>query len=133
MPIGPAHPGGTGGSLAGGAELSAEQPTQRPSALWRRAAVRERQGDIVGAMDDTREAIRVIEEMRAKLVPLDFMKQGFSVYFHNVYSTLIGLYVRQGQPEKALEAAELARARAFLGRRVNPADFRLQSLALSRR
>ncbi len=75
-------------------ELSAQQPTSRPRPLLTRAEVRERQGDVPGALSDAKEAIRVIEEMRAKLVPLDFMKQGFSGYYQYSYSVLIELYSR---------------------------------------
>jgi len=70
--------------------------------------------DSGGAMEDVREALRLIEELRAKLVPLDFMKQGFSGQYQDIYSTMIELYERQGQSELAIEAAEEARARAFL-------------------
>ena len=67
-------------------ELSAQQPAQHIMALWRRAAVRCRQGDQPGAMDDCRAALQSIEEIRARLVPLDFMKQGFSLQHQGVYS-----------------------------------------------
>ncbi len=97
-----------------GVELTAEQPELRIWPLWRRAAVRSREGDLTGAMEDTGEALRLIEEIRAKLVPLDFMKQGFSTQYQFVYSTMIELYRRQDQPEQAVETAEAARTRAFL-------------------
>jgi CHAT domain-containing protein len=95
-------------------DLSQKLLNMRPNALVARAKIREEQEDMTGALDDSREAIRVIEQFRSKLVPLDFMKQGFSGQYQSAYSLLIGLYLRSGQPEKGLEVTELARARAFL-------------------
>ena len=97
-----------------GVELSSDQPSARVTALWRRAQVRTHKGDLRDAMEDARQALQTIEEIRAKLVPLDFMKQGFSAHYQRLYSTMMEIYARQGQPALALEAAEAARARAFL-------------------
>jgi CHAT domain-containing protein/tetratricopeptide (TPR) repeat protein len=97
-----------------GVELSVGNPYEHMIALWRRAEVTGRTGDSSSAMEDAGGALRLIEEMRARLVPLDFMKQGFSAHYQHIYSTIIGLYERQGLPERAIEAAESARARAFL-------------------
>ena len=95
-------------------KLSVDKPSYRITALFWRAAVRGRMSESGNAMEDIREALRLIEELRAKLVPLDFMKEGFSGQYQHIYSTMIELYERQGQPEPAIEAAEEARARAFL-------------------
>ncbi|MBZ5551268.1 MAG: CHAT domain-containing protein [Acidobacteriia bacterium] len=95
-------------------ELASARVDYLPAAISQRAEVRELQGDLPGAMEDALEVIRVTEGIRERLVPLDFMKQGFSSYYQLGYSFLVGLYHRLGKPEKALEVAELARARAFL-------------------
>jgi CHAT domain-containing protein len=97
-----------------GVKLTAAKPSDHIRTLYIRAAVRGRMNDSSNAMEDVREALRLIEELRAKLVPLDFMKEGFSGQYQYIYSTMIELYERQGQPEPAIEAAEEARARAFL-------------------
>ena len=95
-------------------ELASARVDYMPVAMSQRAEVRELQGDFPGALEDALEVIRVTEGIRERLVPLDFMKQGFSSYYQLGYSFLVGLYLRLGKPEKALEVAELARARAFL-------------------
>ncbi|MGE5199904.1 MAG: CHAT domain-containing protein, partial [Rhodospirillaceae bacterium] len=94
--------------------ICADQPTRQPEAYRRRADVRMEQGDLDGALDDARSAITAIETQRAKLVPADFMKQGYSAYYQAIYTLLIGLYERKGEAGRALETAELARSRAFL-------------------
>ncbi len=88
--------------------------TQVIQSLMRRASVRDRQGESPGALDDLQRAADLIEQMRRRLVPLDFMKQGFTNQFLDLYSVMIGIYQRQGQAGRAIEVAESARARAFL-------------------
>ena len=94
--------------------LTLSRPTELPPALITLARVEERLGDRPAALADAQRAITTIEGMRAKLVPLDFMKQGYSEANQSAYSFIIGLHHRAGQAARALEVSELARARAFL-------------------
>jgi CHAT domain-containing protein/tetratricopeptide (TPR) repeat protein len=93
-------------ALAGG--------TQVIHALVRRAQVRRRQADPAGALEDLQRAADLIEQVRRKLVPLDFMKQGFTTQYLGVYSGMIAIYQGRGEAGRAIEVAESARARAFL-------------------
>lgn len=95
-------------------ELSKDQPMQLPTALVIRAEVLTREGDVAGAMANLDAAVAVIEQMRAHLVPRDYMKQGFSAAFQHVYSARVALAVRQQQDAVAIETMERGRARAFL-------------------
>jgi CHAT domain-containing protein len=94
--------------------LTLSRPTELPPALITLARVKERLGDRAAALADAQRAITTIEDMRAKLVPLDFMKQGYSEANQSAYTFIIGLHHRAGQAARALEVSELARARAFL-------------------
>lgn len=95
-------------------EMAAQDIKERATALFIRAETRQLQGDLSGARRDALDCIESIERMRARLVPLDYMKQGFSRQYQNGHSLLIGLHHAMGEPEKALAVAELTRARAFL-------------------
>ena len=112
-------------------QLAQGQPAQLLGALRRRVQVRERLGDLTGALEDLRLAADIVEQMRRKLVPKDFMRQGFTDQFLGVYSGLISIYQRQGEAGRAIEAAEAARARAFLdllaARQIAPARAALPS------
>ena len=66
------------------------------------------------ALADAQEALRVIEGVRAHVVPSDFMKRGFLETHKKTYAAYVRLLERSQQPEQALEVAEEARARAFL-------------------
>jgi CHAT domain-containing protein len=88
--------------------------TQVIQALVRRAQVRGRQADPAGALEDLLRAADLIEQVRQKLVPLDFMKQGFTTQYLEVYSGMIAIYQGRGEAGRAIEVAESARARAFL-------------------
>lgn len=81
--------------------------------LETRARARERTGDVPGALADVREAIDVVERTRARLVPTDFLKQGFGERHQALFARAIDLQARSGLPEEALATAEQARARAF--------------------
>jgi CHAT domain-containing protein/tetratricopeptide (TPR) repeat protein len=94
--------------------VSLASGTQTIQALVRRANVRRRQDDAPGALGDLEKAAGLIEQLRQKLVPLDFMRQGFTTQYLGVYSEMIALHQGRGDAAKAIEAAEMARARAFL-------------------
>jgi CHAT domain-containing protein/tetratricopeptide (TPR) repeat protein len=103
------------------AEAAAEQAValarERRQALFApletRARVRQATGDVAGALADVREAIEVVERTRARLVPTDFLKQGFGERHQALFARAIDLLERQGLAEEALLVAEQARARAF--------------------
>lgn len=85
-----------------------------PSALYRRAVARARHGEHEKALADLREVTSLIEERRSKLVPTDFMKQGFARTVQGTYSLHIYLLARSGDSRQALDTSEMARSRAFL-------------------
>jgi CHAT domain-containing protein/tetratricopeptide (TPR) repeat protein len=79
-----------------------------------RARVRKKLGDTVAALADEREALETIEHLRARVVPTDFMKRGFSKQSQQIFAFTVELLQTLGQDAQALETAEQARARAFL-------------------
>ncbi len=95
----------------------AEQTSNRellPALLLTRAEVYRALGRRSNALADAQASTRVIEEMRAKLVPLDFMKRGFSNRNQEVFSLTIALMHERGEDGRSLVVSEQARARAFL-------------------
>jgi CHAT domain-containing protein/uncharacterized protein HemY len=85
-----------------------------PKALLFRVDIEEKMGQKAEALADAQEALRMTEEIRMHLVPNDFMKRGFSEIAQEAYESCVRLLEHAGQPGQALEAAEDARARAFL-------------------
>jgi CHAT domain-containing protein/tetratricopeptide (TPR) repeat protein len=85
-----------------------------PRALNQRARMRRAVGQIDDALADAHEALATIEQLRVKLVPLDFMKAGFGDHWQESFTLTIGMLQEQGLHREALEVAEQARARAFL-------------------
>jgi CHAT domain-containing protein/tetratricopeptide (TPR) repeat protein len=79
-----------------------------------RATLRRAMGEKQGALDDEQEALRLVEEVRARLVPTDFMKRGFATRHQQVYSNTIGLLHALGRDADALQTAEMARGRALV-------------------
>lgn len=71
-------------------------------------------GNRVAARSDSRTALDLIEQTRAQLLPSDANRREFMSYAGDVYSRAIGLSIADGDARAGLEAAELARARAFL-------------------
>jgi CHAT domain-containing protein len=65
-------------------------------------------------LSDAQESTRIIEEMRARLVPLDFMKRGFSERNQEIYGLTISLMQAPGDEGGSLVVSEQARSRAFL-------------------
>lgn len=82
--------------------------------LSMRARVELKLGQTAAALDDVREALGVVEQLRARSVPTDFMKRGFAEQYQGLFSQAIELHQQMAQPERALEVAEQARARALL-------------------
>ncbi len=85
-----------------------------PYSLWKRAFAGQKLGNIAEALGDTREAIHAMEQLRARLVPTDFMKRGFAELPQELYGFAIALLHQSGRHPEALEIAEQARGRAFL-------------------
>jgi len=83
-------------------------------ALGRRAAAHAALGNASAALADINASLELIEGLRIRLVPTDFFKQDFINAQSYIYSQAIALQVQQKQERRALETAELARARAFL-------------------
>lgn len=92
----------------------ADSATDLADALLERSQAHRAMGQAPEALADAGEVIRLLEQMRGKLIPADFLKQGFGERHQAAYSLTIDLHQRNGHAEKALEIAELARARAFL-------------------
>ena len=83
-------------------------------ALDRRAEAHAALGDDVAALADLREAMTMIESVRARLVAADFLKQRFHLAQEDLYSRAIALEIRRSHDAGALETAERGRARAFV-------------------
>lgn len=81
---------------------------------YQRASINRALGRLDQALEDAREGVRRVEEIRARLVPLDFMKRGFSELHQAMFGFTLALSNQRGQPEQALQVSEQARARAFL-------------------
>jgi len=83
-------------------------------ALGSRAVASRSMGRPAEALIDYREAMQALEEQRSRLIPTDFMKQGFSTQYQQVFAETIDLLHAIGRDDEALETAEAARARALL-------------------
>ena len=79
----------------------------RALALWKLGRTPE-------ALRDVRQLTRAVEEARARLVPTDFMKQGFAETNLNTAGISIHVLLDGGEDREALATAERARSRAFL-------------------
>lgn len=86
----------------------------RSQALRQRALVYADMGEYRAALPDIQEALALIEEIRAKLVPADFLKQGYGDTNQAYFNFAISLHERLGEAKEAMLVAEEARARAFL-------------------
>lgn len=96
------------------AEARSSGVDQLLHALGQRAEVLRKRGQFDAAERDLREGIATIEDMRAKTIPMDFMKRGFMEMHQIMFAEQIELLAQQGRWQIALETAEQARARAFL-------------------
>jgi len=82
--------------------------------LDRRAAVHAALGQEDAALADLQAAMTMVETVRGRLVPADFLKQQFSLAQGELYTRAIALQTRAGRNADALMTAELARSRAFV-------------------
>jgi CHAT domain-containing protein/tetratricopeptide (TPR) repeat protein len=82
--------------------------------LQQRAIINRALGRLDEALVDARDGITVVEEIRAKLVAVDFMKRGFSERYQDIFGLNVALLHQRGETGQALVVSEQARARAFL-------------------
>jgi CHAT domain-containing protein/tetratricopeptide (TPR) repeat protein len=82
--------------------------------IMTKAHIEEKLGQSEAALNDVQDALKVIEGLRARLVPADFMKRGFADRTQAAFAYSVQLHQSMHQPERALEVAEQARSRAFL-------------------
>jgi len=85
-----------------------------PALLITRARVFRALGRPAQALADAQTGTRLLEAMRARLVPLDFMKRGFSQRNQEIYGVTISLMHERGEAAASLVVSEQARSRAFL-------------------
>ena len=85
-----------------------------PDLLLQKARIESKLGEQEAALADANECLRVVEQTRRHLAPSDFMKRGFAETTRDAFDVTIRLLAEAHQPARALEAAEQARARAFL-------------------
>jgi CHAT domain-containing protein len=78
------------------------------------AYLRARMGDLDAAQRDLDEAVRMIEDARARVLDGDTTRRGFGELHQGVYAGSIDVAMRRGESGAALELAEQARARALL-------------------
>lgn len=82
--------------------------------LEKRAWMLTRLGRFDEALADVRESLAIVEDIRTKLIPSDFLKRGYAERVQNGYTRIVSLLSHLGRAGEALEFAELGRARAFL-------------------
>jgi CHAT domain-containing protein len=85
-----------------------------PTALYQIVEARRASGDFRGAIAATGELMAAIEQLRTNLAPSDFMKRGFGDWWASSFTAAVELHHELGEPGPAIEAAEAARARAFV-------------------
>jgi CHAT domain-containing protein/tetratricopeptide (TPR) repeat protein len=83
-------------------------------ALRTRADALRALGRLDAASADVGEQTTILEEARAHLAPLDFVKRGFAEHYQTAFAQSVSLLHATGRASEALEASERARARAFL-------------------
>jgi CHAT domain-containing protein/tetratricopeptide (TPR) repeat protein len=87
---------------------------ERLTALSSRAGARLARKEFDLASADLEEAVGLIEGLRTRLVPDDFLRRGFGRSFQDLFSTFIAVQQGQGRIRDAAATAERARARALL-------------------
>lgn len=91
-----------------------KQIEQLGSRLQDRAWILTHLGHTEEALASSREALAVVDQIRASLLPVDFLKRGYGDTVQKYYATAIDLLSRLGRGVEALELAEQGRSRAFL-------------------
>ncbi|MBI3678786.1 MAG: CHAT domain-containing protein [Acidobacteria bacterium] len=93
---------------------SAIESDDLPRSLWQRAIVKKKLGRPAEALADLRQAMDYLESLRARLAPADYMKVGFTDQWPRLYDLAIEIFHGARMHERAFEAAEQGRARAFV-------------------
>lgn len=98
-------------------ELAKElNPEQQFHCVWTRAGLARKQGRLDQAERDLAEVRKLLEDMRAKTLPADFMRQGFGEMHQQLYGETIDLLATRDDGAAALAVSEEGRSRAFLDR-----------------
>jgi CHAT domain-containing protein/tetratricopeptide (TPR) repeat protein len=84
------------------------------SALFWRSRALHKLGRTEQAAADAEAALDLIENLRSRLAPIDFMKVGFTDQFIQHMDAAIEILFDLGRFSRAFEVAELGRARAFV-------------------
>lgn len=83
-------------------------------ALFVRSAIAEQLGKNELAVADLDAALETLEEVRKRLIPVDYMKRGFMQRRVELYDRAVSLHYLLGHEARALEIAEQSKSRAFL-------------------
>lgn len=79
-----------------------------------RADARAAAGEGAAALADLSVTLQRLEELRGRLLPSDFYKQGFAAHYQHYYGSAIARQLDEHLERASLETAERARSRAFL-------------------
>ena len=90
-----------------------EMSDAEAQALLERAQLSDALGRHEDALGDAREVLTILERVRSRLSPVDFLRRGFGDIHEHAYDVVISLLQRRNRTEEALAAAEQSRARAF--------------------
>ena len=90
-----------------------EMSDAEAQALLQRAQLSDALGRHEDALGDAREVLTILERVRSRLSPVDFLRRGFGDIHEHAYDVVIELLQRRNRTEEALAAAEQSRARAF--------------------
>jgi CHAT domain-containing protein/tetratricopeptide (TPR) repeat protein len=91
-------------------------PEQVFHCVWTKAGIARRQGRLDQADRDLAHVRRILEEMRAKTLPVDLMRRGFGQMNQQLYGETIDLLAARNDGLGALGVSEEGRSRAFLDR-----------------
>jgi CHAT domain-containing protein/tetratricopeptide (TPR) repeat protein len=91
-----------------------EQLEVLPSRLDARSRILSELGRHQEALSDAREAMTLIDQVRTRLIPSDFLKRGYAERVSDHYVRIVDSLSLLGRSGEALEFAEQGRARAFL-------------------
>ena len=78
-----------------------------------RAKAHAKLSQFIEALSDAREAIALVEQVRADAIRTDEMKRGFAELHQRPFTLAIELLYQLGRYREALDTAEQARGRAF--------------------